>query len=140
MKSKKMKSNRGITLIELLVVILIVGILAAIAVPVYTNYMQRARRADAKTALEQLRASQEMFRAERGSYSTDLVQLVNSWGVPNISGDYAILLNSATALGFFAEGRPTTARQLSDGSLFINQDGRKWDSDGSVWPQGKWAK
>jgi hypothetical protein len=81
-----------------------------------------------------------MYRAERGSYSTDLVQLVNSWGVPNISGDYAILLNSSTALGFLAEGRPNTARQLSDGSLFINQDGRKWDSDGSVWPQGKWAK
>jgi type IV pilus assembly protein PilE len=135
-----MKANRGLTLIELMIVIVIVGILAAIAVPVYTNYMQRARRADAKTALEQLRASQEMFRAERGSYSTDLVQLVNSWGVPNLPGDYAILLNSATALGFLAEGRPNTARQLSDGSLFINQDGRKWDNDGAVWPQGKWAK
>jgi type IV pilus assembly protein PilE len=128
-----MKANRGITLIELLVVIVIVGILAAIAIPVYTNYMQRARRADAKTALEQLRAAEEMYRAERGSYSTDLAQLVNSWGVPNISGDYAILLNSSTALGFLAEGRPNTARQLSDGSLFINQDGLKTPAD-------KWAK
>jgi type IV pilus assembly protein PilE len=128
-----MKANRGLTLIELLIVIVIVGILAAIAVPVYTNYMQRARRADAKTALEQLRAAEEMYRAERGSYSTDLVQLVNSWGVPNLSGDYAILLNSSTALGFLAEGRPNTARQLSDGSLFINQDGLKTPAD-------KWAK
>ncbi len=135
-----MKSNRGITLIELLVVILIVGILAAIAVPVYTNYMQRARRADAKTALEQLRAAQEMYRAERGSYSINLVELVTTWGVPNISGDYAILLVNTGANAFLGEAQPTTARQLSDGSLFINQDGRKWDSDGSVWPQGKWAK
>ena len=55
-----MKSNRGITLIELLVVIVIVGILAAIAVPVYTNYLQRARRADAKTALERFRASRDV--------------------------------------------------------------------------------
>jgi Tfp pilus assembly protein PilE len=102
--------------------------------------MQRARRADAKTALEQLRASQEMFRAERGSYSTNLLQLVNSWSVPNVSGDYAILLNSSTAIGFTAEAQPTTARQLSDRSLFIDQNGRKWDSDGSVWPQGKWGK
>jgi type IV pilus assembly protein PilE len=128
-----MKSNRGITLIELLTVILIVGILAAIAIPAYTNYLQRARRADAKTALEQLRASQEMYRAEKGSYSTDLLQLVTSWGVPNISGDYALLLNSSTALGFLAEAQPTTARQLSDGSLFINQDGIKTPAD-------KWAK
>lgn len=128
-----MNSKKGITLIELLTVVAIVAILAAIAIPVYTNYMQRARRADAKTALEQLRAAQEMFRAERGSYSTDFLQLVNSWGVPNIAGDYAILLNSATALGFRGEAQPTTARQMSDGSLFINQDGLKTPAD--KWKQ-----
>ncbi len=128
-----MKSNRGITLIELLIVIVIVGILAAIAVPVYTNYMQRARRADAKTALEQLRASQEMFRAEKGSYSINLVELGNTWGVPNISGDYDILLVNTGANAYLGEARPRAARQLSDGSLFINQDGVKTPAD-------KWAK
>jgi len=133
-----MKSKKGITLIELLVVISIVAILAAIAVPVYTNYMQRARRADAKTALEQLRAAQEMFRAERGSYSTNLLQLVNSWGVHNVAGppgnpDYSILLNSSSAMGFLAEAQPTTARQIGDGSLFIDQDGNKTPTD-------KWRK
>lgn len=128
-----MESKKGLTLIELLVVILIIGILAAVAVPIYTNYMIRARRADAKTALEQLRASQEMRRAERGSYATDITELVNSWGAQNISGDYAIILNSATATSYIGEAQPTTSRQLSDGSLFINQDGRKWPAD-------KWAK
>jgi len=133
-----MKSKKGITLIELLTVIAIVAILAAIAVPVYTNYLQRARRADAKTALEQLRAAQEMFRAERGSYSTNLLQLVTSWGVPNVAGppdtpDYAILLNSSTAMGFLAEAQPSSARQLSDGSLFIDQNGVKT-------PAEKWRK
>jgi len=135
-----MKSKKGITLIELLVVIVIVGILAAIAVPVYTNYMQRARRADAKTALEHMRAAQEMFRAERGGYSTDVAQLRNTWGVPGTSGDYTINLNSSTATTYTGEAQPNTARQLSDGSLFIDQDGRKWDGDGAVWPAGKWAK
>jgi type IV pilus assembly protein PilE len=133
-----MKSNKGITLIELLTVVAIVAILAAIALPTYTNYMQRARRADAKTALEQLRAAQEMFRAERGSYSTNLLQLVNSWGVPNVAGppgspDYTILLNSSTAMGFTAEAQPTTARQIGDGSLFIDQNGTKTPAD-------KWRK
>lgn len=136
-----MRANRGITLIELLVVIVIVGILAAIAVPVYTNYMQRARRVDAKTALEQFRASQEMFRAERGGYSTDINQLRNTWNVPSVSGDYDVNFNGVpNANTFTAEATPNRARQLSDGSLFINQDGRKWDQDGAVWPQGKWAK
>jgi len=126
-------SNKGITLIELLIVIVIIAILAASAIPVYTNYMQRARRADAKTALEQLRAAQEMFRAERGSYSTDITQLRGTWGVPAVSGDYAILMNSATITTFTAQAQPTTARQIPDGSLFIDQDGVKTPAD-------KWAK
>jgi len=88
-------NNRGITLIELLIVVVIVGILASVAIPVYSNYMVRARRADAKIGLEQIRASQEMFRAERGRYSNDgddgnaIVTLQTSWGVPaNPVGDY----------------------------------------------------
>ena len=141
-----MKSKKGITLIELLVVIIIVGILAAIAVPLYTNYLQRARRADAKTALEQLRAAQEMFRAERGRYANDaddgnaILVLRNTWGVPSAVGggppgpwDYIILLNSATATGFSGQALANSPRQLSDGDLFINQDGIKTPAD-------KWAK
>ncbi len=131
-----MKSHKGITLIELLVVIVIVGVLAAIAIPAYTNYMQRARRADAKTALEQFRAAQEMFRAERGGYSVNINQLRNTWGVPAVSGDYNINFDGAAALNansFTAEAAPNTTRQSGDGSLFINQDGVKTPAD-------KWAK
>jgi type IV pilus assembly protein PilE len=133
-------SNKGLTLIELLVVVLIVGILAGIAIPWYTGYLQRARRADAKTALEQLRAAQEMFRAEKGVYSINIVELRTTYGVPATSGDYAINLNSSTVTTYTGEAQPNTARQLSDGSLFIDQDGRKWDGDGAFWPAGKWAK
>jgi len=78
------QNDRGITLIELLTVILIVGILAAIAIPSYNSYMVRARRADAKTLLEQVRAAQEMWRAERGSYAIEAVgrraKLQIRWG------------------------------------------------------------
>ncbi len=82
-----LKSERGITLIELLIVAVIIAILAGISIPMYNGYMQRARRADAKTALEQLRASQEMRRAERGSYSVDLdlSELQTTWGGPPIA-------------------------------------------------------
>ena len=129
-----MASHKGITLIELLVVIVIVGILAAVAIPTYTNYMMRARRADAKTALEQLRAAQEMRRAERGSYSTTLTELQNTWGVtPNPVGDYNLSFVVANATSFTAQATPFIARQTPDGSLFINQNGTKW-------PAEKWAK
>jgi type IV pilus assembly protein PilE len=126
-------SNKGLTLIELLTVVMIVGILAGIAIPWYTGYLQRARRVDAKTALEQLRAAQEMWRAERGVYSVNVVELRTTYGVPATSGDYTINLNSTTVTTYTGEAQPNTARQLSDGSLFIDQDGVKIPAD-------KWAK
>jgi type IV pilus assembly protein PilE len=137
MKRFPMKSKTGFTLIELLVVIVIIGILAAIAIPMYTNYMQRARRADAKTALEQLRAAQEMRRAEQGGYSTDLTELRTTWGVQaNPVGDYNLQWAGGFALNansFTAEATPFTARQNTDGSLFINNNGIKTPAD-------KWAR
>ena len=137
--------EKGITLIELLVVVVIVGILAAIAIPSYTGYMQRARRADAKTALEQLRAGQEMRRAERGSYSTDLTlaELRNTWGITTARvGDYDLSLTVATATTFTALATPWASRQTSDGWLSIDHLGNKCDQAGYCLPDSrcKWAK
>ena len=144
--------QKGITLIELLVVILIVGILAAIAVPVYTQYMVRARRSDAKVALEQVRAAQEMWRAERGSYAIDSgataeVRLQNTMGVPaspigGASGDYTWVLTVKTGTTFTARATPNTARQAADGWLQIDQNGTKTDSNGRTYPDPwcKWSK
>jgi type IV pilus assembly protein PilE len=135
-----MEKEKGITLIELLVVIVIVGVLASVAVPVYTNYMQRARRADAKTALEQLRAAQEMYRAEIGGYALQIPNTLDKLGVPVTSGDYAVEFTIATRNSFTARARPVTSRQSSDGNLYINNSGQKWDKDNKYYPQGRWAK
>jgi type IV pilus assembly protein PilE len=133
-------NNRGITLIELLVVVVIVGILAAVAIPSYNGYLQRTRRADAKVGLEQVRAAQEMFRAERGRYANNgddgdaILVLQNSWGVQaNPVGDYDLTFTMTNANSFTVEAAPNSARQAGDGSLFINNRGAKWPSD-------KWAK
>jgi len=131
-----MISNKGLTLIELLAVIVIVGILAAVAIPTYTGYMVRARRADAKTALEQFRAAQEMRKAEKGGYSVDITELRTTWGVPAVAGDYNVGFLAAavlTANTFTAEALPWNARQAGDGSLLI-------DNWGTKTPADKWAK
>jgi type IV pilus assembly protein PilE len=131
----KLKSSSGLTLIELLLVVVIVAVLAAIAVPQYNGYLERARRTDAKTALEQLRASQEMMRAERGRYSTDLtlVQLRNTWGGPaSPSGDYNITM-VATSTTFTGTATPFTGRQASDGWMAINQNGTKTSQHADRW-------
>jgi type IV pilus assembly protein PilE len=143
-------NQKGVTLIELLVVIMIVGILAAIAIPMYTNHMVRARRADAKTVLEQVRAAQEMWRSEHGSYAVDdgdgdaVDKLVNTMGVPattiNIyyTWDFSV---APTATTFTAQATPQ-GTQASDGWLQINQEGVKTDQDGHTYPDPrcKWSK
>jgi type IV pilus assembly protein PilE len=59
----------GFTLIEVVVVMAIIAILAAIAIPNYTEYIRRGHRSDAKTALLQVAQWQERFRTENNAYS-----------------------------------------------------------------------
>jgi len=125
-------NRKGLTLIELLIVMVIVAILGAIAIPMYTGYMTRARRADAKTALEQLRAAEEMRRAEYGAYSGDLAALGTSWGAPAANQRYYTIGLVATSTTFTGTATPKGA-QVVDGSLTINQDGTKL-------PDEKWVK
>jgi len=140
--------NKGITLIELLVVIVIVGILAAVAIPGYNSYIMRGRRADAKTALEQVRAAQEMWRAERGSYATDgggtaELKLQVTMGVPGttISPYYTWSFTVKTATAFTAQATPQ-GKQATDGWLQIDFAGNKTDQAGRIYPDPycKWSK
>src|SRR3954454_16970860 len=71
-----LRDQRGFTLIELLVVILIIGLLAAIALPAFLNQRMKAQDVEAKAAVRNARTTLETFHTDRGTYDTDTAALI----------------------------------------------------------------
>ena len=78
-----MRNKRGFTLIELLIVVVIIGILAAIAIPKFSATREKAYFAAMKSDLKNLASQQEIYYSDNYSYSSSPGNLgfVNSDGV-----------------------------------------------------------
>ncbi|WP_428070745.1 type IV pilin protein [Candidatus Avelusimicrobium alvi] len=65
-----MNNKKGFTLIELLVVVLIIGILAAMAMPAYFKAVERSRTAEADTMIGSVVNAQQRYKMKTGNYTT----------------------------------------------------------------------
>ena len=63
-----MKKTKGFTLVELVIVIVIVGILAIVAVPIYRGYTRKAMASEGKSLLGSVQTSQKIYYAENGDF------------------------------------------------------------------------
>lgn len=113
----------GFSLVELIVVVAIIGILVAISMPAYNEYLIRANKAAAKAVLMEVASRQEQYLMSSGSFGT-LVQL--NYTVPTeVSSYFDITLTTGTNTGSTVaalQGLPTFVISAS-GKAGTIQDG-----------------
>ena len=114
-----MANRHGFTLIELMIVVVIIGILAAVAIPKYQEVTRGSKEAEAQPQLKQIYTLEERYKAKEGSYALNIDALE---GGPTLAtgGRYFTYTVAAHASGFCAVASPNalgTASSLNPQSL-----------------------
>ena len=136
-----MKKNRGFTLIEILVVMVVIGILAAIAVPSYNSQLRRGTRSAAQAVMMDIANKQQFYLQSQRTYldcaspCTNLSAIGISAIPTEVSNFYTLdisKVDTATPPTFLITATAKSGtRQTVDGNLTL-------DSTGTKSPSNKW--
>lgn len=133
--------NKGFTLIEVMITVAIVGILAAVAYPSYTEHVKKSARAEAITALVDAANKQEQFFVDNHDYTAVLGNL--GLGGATETGLYTLAIVAvANSREFTITATPASGVTLSDSdctALIINELSTK-TSTGSGTSKECWGR
>lgn len=125
MQKKRAAGDSGFTLVELLVVVVIIGVLVAIAVPMYLNYRKGAANKSAESDVRAAVSAVEQFYTENGNKYPDNVL------APGTAGQNVVFkIGTATdgqQVATLSPGNTLVYRQLTVGTYRIcgmNEDGK----------------
>jgi general secretion pathway protein G len=88
MRNRKVQTRAGFTLIEILLVVVIIGILAAVAVPKLTGRQKQAKEAAARADVENISTALKLYELDNGDFPGSLQGLINNSGAKNWRGPY----------------------------------------------------
>jgi type IV pilus assembly protein PilA len=133
MLTKMQRSQKGFTLIELMIVVVIIGILAALAIPRFMRATTKSKQSEAKTILKQIYTMEQTYRQQNdtywaggpaGSATPNALATIGVEVGPTARYSYSIV---AAANTFTATATANTATGLDDDAAAdvwtINQDG-----------------
>ena len=136
----KFHRSYGFTLIELMLVVAIVAILAAIAMPNYSNYVVKASREAAQSELLTLAGLQEKIYLNSNSYTASVTNAYNGTsaaanglgrtGGQTTDGKYALSFLNTSGVGqtYTLAAQPVSGKkQQGNGCITIQENGkREW--------------
>lgn len=134
----KQRNSRGFTLIELLITVAIIGILAAVAYPSYTDFITRSNRSEGLRELLRLANLQEQLFVDTRSYTADMTELGMAADpyiteTKNYSID-AVIANGGTTFVLTATAKLTQAtNDTACTTITINEIGKKDGESTICW-------
>ena len=118
------KSRKGFTLVEILIVVIILGILAAIVIPQFTNASEDARKSNMRSQLQTLRSQIELFKLQ---HRDDAPQLITTgWTVFTSKTDETGAVDPAGEFGPYMQAPAVNPLTNSDTVAAAASDSTGW--------------